>query len=254
MSVSRSLSQAGLGVPTGAWRWASLAFVLLALIAAGLTLAAPQVAGLAGYALLLGIAVVAALFVYAVWPRGGRAAQDALRVAEAAGKANIAWAITGEGGAVLDCNPVYRRMAGAGADETPPPPELALAGEPSAAVLYRLSRDAAEGRAREETFQVLPGLEIVAAVRPLSDKQSVWWFTPRLAASTSPQPVLTRAMPAATVATAAPPPARQPEKSAPFADASRSVSPQLTPQWAAALNIGDLFRDAPMGVAFADAQ
>ena len=38
--------------------------------------------------------------------------------------------ITGEGGAVLDCNPVYRRMAGVGENETPPPPELALAGEP----------------------------------------------------------------------------------------------------------------------------
>ena len=67
MSASRSLSEAGLGVPTGAWRWASLAFVLLALVAAALTLAAPQVAGLAGYALLLGIAVVAVLFVFAVW-------------------------------------------------------------------------------------------------------------------------------------------------------------------------------------------
>jgi two-component system cell cycle sensor histidine kinase/response regulator CckA len=171
-----------------------------------------------------------------VWPRGGRAAQDALRVAEAAGKANIAWAITGEGGAVLDCNPVYRRMAGVGENETPPPPELALAGEPSAAVLYRLSRDAAEGRAREESFQVLPGLEIVAAVRPLPDKQSAWWFTPRLAASTSPQPSLTRA--AKTAA--------QPTVSAPVESAT------LAPE--ARQNIGDLFRDAPMGVAFADAQ
>ena len=79
----------------------------------------------------------------------------------------------------------------------PPPPELALAGEPSAAVLYRLSRDAAEGRAREESFVVVPGLEIVAAVRPLPDRQAAWWFTPRLAASTSPQPVLNRAAAAA---------------------------------------------------------
>jgi two-component system cell cycle sensor histidine kinase/response regulator CckA len=233
MNASRSLSEAGLGVPTGAWRWASLGFVLLALAAAALTIAAPQVAGLAGYALLLGIAVVAVLFVIAVWPRGGRAAQDALRIAEAAGKANIAWAITGEGGAVLDCNPVYRRMAGVGENETPPPPELALAGEPSAAVLYRLSRDAAEGRAREETFQVLPGLEIVAAVRPLPDKQSAWWFTPRLAASTSPQPSLTRA-----AKTAAQPTVSAPAESAPEVRQ----------------NIGDLFRDAPMGVAFADSQ
>ncbi len=240
MSASRSLSEAGLGVPTGAWRWASLGFVLLALAAAALSIAAPQVAGLAGYTLLLGIAVVAVLFVFAVWPRGGRAAQDALRIAEAAGKANIAWVITGEGGAVLDCNPVYRRMAGVGENETPPPPELALAGEPSAAVLYRLSRDAAEGRSREETFHVLPGLEIVAAVRPLPDKQAAWWFTPRLAASTSPQPILSRA------AKAAP----QPSVSAPVEPvAAAPASTAETGQ-----NIGDLFRDAPMGVAFADGQ
>jgi len=132
---------------------------------------------------------------------------------------------------VLDCNPVYRRMAGVGETETPPPPELALAGEPSAAVLYRLSRDASEGRAREETFVVMPGLEIVAAVRPLPDKQAAWWFTPRLAASTSPQPVLTRAAAAAPApAVSAPVTAAQPLE-----------------------NAGDLFRDAPMGVAFADA-
>ena len=231
MNAAKSLSATPVGVPTGAWRWAALGFVLLALGAAGLTIAMPQVAGLAGYALLGGIAVLAILFLYAVWPRGGRASADALRVAEAAAKANIAWAITGEGGAVLDCNPVYRRMAGVGETETPPPPELALAGEPSAAVLYRLSRDASEGRAREETFVVMPGLEIVAAVRPLPDKQAAWWFTPRLAASTSPQPVLTRAAAAAPApAVSAPVTAAQPLE-----------------------NAGDLFRDAPMGVAFADA-
>ena len=232
MNASRSLSATSVGVPSGPWRWAALVFVLLALGAAVLTISAPQIAGLAGYALLGGIAVVAVLFLVAIWPRSSRATQDALRIAEAAGKANIAWAITGEGGAVLDCNPVYRRMAGVGENETPPPPELALAGEPSAAVLYRLSRDAAEGRAREETFQVVPGLEIVAAVRPLADKQAVWWFTPRLAASTSPQPVLTRAA------------AAQPEPQAP--------EPVIAPVAAPIQNAGDLFRDAPMGVAFAE--
>jgi len=213
MNVSRSLSTAGVG-------------------AAGLTLFAPPT-GLAGFALLGGIALVAILFLFAVWPRSSRATADALRVAEAAGKANIAWAITGEDGAVLDCNPVYRRMAGVGDMESPPPPELALAGEPSAAVLYRLSRDAAEGRAREETFVVVPGLEIVAAVRPLPDRQAAWWFTPRLAASTSPQPVLSRA------AAAAPAPVVCAPVAAPV-----SIAPIQ--------NIGDLFRDAPMGVAFAD--
>jgi PAS domain S-box-containing protein len=237
MNASRSLSASPLGVPTGAWRWAALGFAVLAVAAAGLAIAAPQVAGLAGYVLLGGIAILALLFVVAVWPRGGRAAADALRIAEAAAKANIAWAITGEGGAVLDCNPVYRRMAGVGEMETPPPPELALAGEPSAAVLYRLSRDAAEGRAREETFQVVAGLEIVAAVRPLPDKQAAWWFTPRLAASTSPQPVLTRPVALAAVAEA-----RKEESLSTPAPVARQIE-----------NPGDLFRDAPMGVAFADA-
>ena len=228
MDTTRSLSRVPVGVPSGGWRWAALTFVLFALAAAVLTITAPQVAGLAGYALLGGIAVLALLFTVAVWPRATRHTQDALRIAEAAAKANVAWAITGEGGAVLDCNPVYRRMAGVGEMETPPPPELALTGEPSAAVLYRLARDASEGRAREETFQVVPGLEIVAAVRPLPDKQAAWWFTPRLAASTSPQPVLTRA----AVATPEP--------------AVAAPAPVIE-------NAGDLFRDAPMGVAFADA-
>jgi PAS domain S-box-containing protein len=227
-------------VPSGAWRWAALVFVLLALGAAVLTIAAPQVAGLAGYALLGGIAVVAVLFLFAVWPRTGRAGADALRVAEAAAKANIAWAITGEGGAVLDCNPVYRRMAGVGEMESPPPPELALAGEPSAAVLYRLSRDAAEGKPREESFVVMPGLEIVAAVRPLPNGQAAWWFTPRLAASGSLQPNLTRA--------AAPP--AQPLQAAPAPAVS---APVPAPSLALPANASDLFRDAPMGVAFTDA-
>jgi two-component system cell cycle sensor histidine kinase/response regulator CckA len=234
MDASRSLSATPIGVPSGAWRWAAIGFGLLAFAAAVIAVVMPQT-GVAGFAVLIGIALISLFLIYAIWPRGSRATQDALRVAEAAAKANVAWAITGEGGAVLDCNAVYRRMAGVGELETPPPPELALAGEPSAAVLYRLSRDAAEGRAREESFQVVPGLEIVAAVRPLPDKQAAWWFTPRLAASTSPQPVLTRA---AAVAPA-------PAVSAP--------EPAPAPVIAAPANAGDLFRDAPMGVAFADA-
>ena len=230
------MSTVSVGVPVGPWRWAALGCVLVALGAAGLAVAAPQIVGLAGHALLGGIALVALLFLFGVWPRTGRAAEEALRVAQAAAKANIAWAITGEDGGVLDCNPVYRRMAGVGDTETPPPPELALAGEPSAAVLYRLARDAAEARAREESFVVLPGLEIVAAVRPLPGKQTAWWFTPRLAASTSPQPVLQRIRGAE--------PQKAQAEPAPSMPQSAAAAPQ---------DIGDLFRDAPMGVAFADA-
>jgi two-component system cell cycle sensor histidine kinase/response regulator CckA len=205
-----------MGVPTGAWRWAALAFLCLALGAAGLVVVKAYWVGWMGAMFLVAIGAVASLFFYAVWPKESLRASDARRVAEAAARASIAWAITGGDGAVLDCNDVYRRMSGAKDGEAAPPPELALAGGPSAAVLYRLTRAAAEGKAREETFAVSAGIEIVAAVRPLSNAQAAWWFAPRLAASQA--------------AVAAKPP--QPSAAPP--------------------HLGEMFRDAPVGVAFAD--
>ena len=119
MQASRTLSSLAFGVPAGAWRWAALAFAALALAAAGIwPCPQPGKAGFAGYALLGGIAAVASLLFYAVWPRDGLKTEDARRVAEAAASANVAWAITGADGAVLDCNPVYRRMAGAKDNES----------------------------------------------------------------------------------------------------------------------------------------
>jgi PAS domain S-box-containing protein len=237
MDASPSLSELPVGLPFGGWRWAAIGAVVVALAAAALALTQPVLAGWAGYALLSGIVVLAAFLLVAVWPRQAHGLEAARRIAEAAGKANVAWAITGDGGAVIDCNPVYRRMAGIKENETAPPPELALAGEPSAAVLYRLARDAAEGRAREESFQVMPGLEIIAAVRPLANGQASWWFVPRLAARAD--------MPARSdmPAAAQPAPVAQPAAAAPAPAISAPV-PAAT---------DDLFRDAPMGVAFADA-
>ncbi len=215
MMATRSILGGNLGVPAGGWRWAALGFVLLALAAAALAVTTPDAARWAGVALLAGIGAVASLFLYAVWPRESMSAADARRIAEAAARANVAWAITGSDGSVLECNDVYRRMAGTAEGEAAIPPELALAGEPSASVLYRLARGAAEGVAREESFVVAPGLEIVAAVRPLAGGQTTWWFTPRLS-----------------------PGARAAAKPAPV-----PVN----------LGVSDIFRDAPMGVAFADA-
>ena len=223
-----------MGVSAGAWRWAALGFGLLALATAVLALIYPDKAGFAGYALLGGIGAVAALLLYAVWPREGFRILEVKRVAEAAARANVAWAITGVDGAVVDCNPVYRLMAGTREGESPTPPELALAGEPSSAVLYRLARDAAEGRPREESFQVMPGLDLVAAVRPLKDQQTVWWFTPRLLASVSP----VHAAQPAPMAPAAPQPV-----------APVMVAPEARTHQTA----GALFQDAPIGVAFVDA-
>ncbi len=219
MMATRSLTITnGGGVPAGAWRWAALIFLFLAIGAAALAVMTPDASRWAGVMLLAGIGAVASIFLYAIWPRESLTTQDARRVAEAAARANVAWAITGTDGAVLDCNDVYRRMAGAMQGESAPPPELALAGEPSTPVLYRLTRASADAVAREESFVVAPGLEIVAAVRPLADKQTAWWFTPRLAPSA-----------AHTQAAAVVP--------VPHATEPR---------------VGDMFRDAPMGMAFAN--
>ena len=215
MMATRSILGGNLGLPAGGWRWAALGFVVLALGAAGLAVATPDAARWAGVALLCGIGALGSLFLYAVWPREAMSAADARRVAEAAARANVAWAITGADGAVLDSNEVYRRMAGAVEGEAAAPPELALAGEPSAAVLYRLTRCAADGVAREESFTVAPGLEVVAAVRPMAGGQTVWWFTPRLSPGARP-----------------------------------AAKPAAAP---ADVGVSDLFRDAPMGVAFAGA-
>ena len=207
-----------MGVPAGAWRWAALFFLCLALGAAVLAVVSASYVGWMGVMFLAAIGAVASLFLFAVWPKESLSTADARRVAEAAARANIAWAITGKDGAVLECNDVYRKMSGAEPGQAAPPPELALAGEPSAAVLYRLTRAAAEGKAREESFAVSPGIEVVAAVRPLKDAQSAWWFAPRLAAS----------------------------KAAMAAAAEQTHAANAPP------HLGDIFRDAPVGVAFAD--
>ncbi|HEY1632673.1 MAG TPA: ATP-binding protein [Rhizomicrobium sp.] len=215
---ARSITHGVNGLPAGAWRWAALGFVALAVASAGLAVAAGNAAGWTGIMLLAGVGAVASLFLYAIWPRESLTGAEARRVAEAAARANVAWAITGADGAVLDCNDVYRRMAGAGETDAAPPPELALGGEASSAMLYRLARSAAEGEAREESLRIHAGLEVVVAVRPLSGAQNkgqaAWWFAPRLAATQA------EAAPAVAVPTPLPP--------------------------------ASLFRDAPVGVAMAD--
>jgi two-component system cell cycle sensor histidine kinase/response regulator CckA len=204
------------GLPAGGWRWAALGFVMIALASGGLAVGAPNLARWAGFALLAGIGAVASVFLYAVWPRAGVRLTETKRVADAAARASVAWVVTGADGAVLDCNDLYRRLTGIAENEVPPPPELALSGEPQGAVLYRLSRAAAEGEAREEIVQLGPTLELAASVRPLPGGQAAWWFTPRIAAAQGA---------ALLVATAA-------------------AAPNIT-----ALPV--LFRDAPVGVALA---
>src|SRR5690242_14144614 len=163
-----TVSNGNLGIQPGIWRWVALGFASLAIVSAAVTLVMPRDSGWLGVALLAGIGAVGSIFLFAIWPRGGAKSQDARRVAEAAAAANVAWAVTGPDGILIECNDAYRKLAGAGDGHLPAPPELALSGENSGAMLFRLARSARSGEALEEAFPVAPGLEVVAAVRPLS--------------------------------------------------------------------------------------
>jgi two-component system cell cycle sensor histidine kinase/response regulator CckA len=216
MSYARALGVGSYGLPSGHWRWVAMGFMLLALAGAGLAVASPHESGWIGLVLVLGIGVAASIFLYAIWPRGGWQGLEARRVAEAALRANVAWVVTSADGAVVACNEAYRTLAGVKPHDTAPSPELGLATEFSAAGLYRLAHSAADGKAQEETLSLGPGRDILAAVRPLHGRQAAWWFTPQFVA--------------APVAQESPP--------------TRTTSTPVS---------ASFFRDAPIGVAVADA-
>ncbi len=85
MDATPTLSQSPIGLPSGGWRWAAIAAVVVALAAAGLAMTQPVLAGWAGYILLFGIVILAVFLLVAVWPRAGRGMDGARRIAEAAG-------------------------------------------------------------------------------------------------------------------------------------------------------------------------
>ncbi|HXJ01152.1 MAG TPA: ATP-binding protein, partial [Micropepsaceae bacterium] len=182
--LSRNFSphQAG-----GMSRLAALLFFLLAVAGAGAILFEPQFARWAGALLTAFVGVGAALLLMAAWPRTSADLEEARRAASAAASSNVAWAVTAKDGSVLDCNVAYRFLAGAGDGEPPAPPQLAFPGEGPAAALYRLSRAANEGRAREENFETESGQKLTAAVRALRGGESAWWFTPRLPEAAPPK-------------------------------------------------------------------
>jgi two-component system cell cycle sensor histidine kinase/response regulator CckA len=187
VNLSRVLGTGSYGLPSGLWRWIAVGFALIAIAGAGFAIASPQGSGWLGLVLIAGIGAIASMLLYAVWPHGSLRRIGARRVAEAAARANVAWAVTGADGAILDCNDAYRDLAGVKPGETAPPPELALATESSAANLYRLTHSATQGKSREETLRLGSGVELVGAVRPLKGGEATWWFTPRLVSPASPQ-------------------------------------------------------------------
>jgi two-component system cell cycle sensor histidine kinase/response regulator CckA len=215
MNAIRTAGIGSFGVAAGLWRWIAFGLLLIALAALGVSVGAPAASGWAGLALLAGTGLVGAVFLYAIRPRAKIAALDARRVAEAAARANVAWAITGRDGAIVDSNEAYRRLSGTSPDEVPAPPDLALANEAASAMLYRLTRSALAGVAREESFFVGTGLELAASVRPLRDGKAAWWFTPRLGGPDAGAPV------------------------------SAAPAPETAPS-------ASFYRDAPIGVAIAE--
>jgi len=204
--------------PGGVWRLAALVFFMLALVGAVVAVAEPSAARWAGTAFLAAIGTFALIAFVAALPKRTRAREEAERAAAVAATSNIAWAVTGRDGAVVDCNTAYRFLAGAGAGEPPSPPELAFAGAGAAAALYRLARAATEARAREENFETETGQKLSAAIRPLKSGETAWWFTPRL-----------------------------PEAVPSLSSAIEGYAPS------ALIRFSDFFRHAPVGVAIASA-
>ncbi len=192
MMATRSLGS-NLGIPAGAWRWAALGFVFLALAAAGLAVMTPNAVGWAGVMLVGGDR------------RGGKPV-PVRGVAQ--GKAEQQRRATGGGGGgARQCRLGDHRHGrrGAGLQRRLSPHvgrnrrrsrAAAGTGAGGRAVCRRALSPVARRRRRRGArgnVPVGPGLEIVAAVRPLSDGQTAWWFTPRLSAMRSPNGLCARA-------------------------------------------------------------
>jgi two-component system cell cycle sensor histidine kinase/response regulator CckA len=183
----------------GSSRLAALFFFLLAVAGALAVSFEPQFARWAGALLVAFIGVGAVFLLVAAWPRPSVDIEEARRAAAAAASSNVAWAVTGRDGSVLDCNVAYRFLAGAGDGEPPAPPQLAFPGQGPATALYRLARAANEGRAREEDFETESGQKLTAAVRALSRGESAWWFSPRLPEAAPPKGATEKKNPSALI-------------------------------------------------------
>jgi len=166
MQDSRSFSGLDHGCIGRRMALGALGFGLLALATAGLALVYPDKAGFAGYALLGGIGAVAALLLYAVV--AARRVQDSR--GQAGGRSRrprqcgVGDHRAGRRGGGLQSR--LSPDAGTKDGDSPAPPELALGGRTVQRGALSPGARRREGRAREESFQVMPGLELVAAVRP----------------------------------------------------------------------------------------
>ena len=164
----------------GVSRLAALAFFLISLAGAAITLSTPQMGRWASASLLGAIGILALLMLVGAWPRRGKAGEENSRAASAAAASNVAWAVTSKEGAVLDCNAAYRVLAGVSdadhpsprntrspARDRPRPSIVSRAPPPKAASAKRISKPK-------------PAQKLTATVKPLKHGEAAWWFTPRL--------------------------------------------------------------------------
>src|SRR5438067_6657481 len=157
--------------------WAGGAIFLLLCTAAGSVLFLDPDMPRRITAALFSLIAIGGLTLVFVLRRNGRLRTEASRAAAAAvsDSTNVACAVTAKDGCIIGCNAAYRDLAGCG-DEAPEPPQLGFRTETAAGPMYRLSRAAHMGVAHQETFEAMPGRKLIAAVSPMKNGETVWWF------------------------------------------------------------------------------
>lgn len=159
--------------------WAGvLIFVLLCVAAGAIFLVNPE-APRRTVAVLLMIGMSGAVTLLVLLRRQGRAHQRSGRAADAASAENVAWAVTGSDGCIIDCNDAYRALVRRQGSDEPDPPQLAFRSDSAAGPLYRLLRAAHDRQAHQETFDAIPTRSVTAAVSPLKKGETAWWFISR---------------------------------------------------------------------------
>jgi len=159
--------------------WAGVViFVLLCIAAGAMFLVNPETPRRA-IAVLLAIVITGAATLLLLLRRQGTARHLSGRVAAAASAENVAWAVTGSDGCMIDCNDAYRALVRRNGSDAPDPPQLAFRSDSAAGPLYRLLRAAHDHQAHQEAFDVTPNRSLTAAVSPLQKGENVWWFISR---------------------------------------------------------------------------
>ncbi len=159
--------------------WAGAAiFILLCIAAGAIFLVNPETPRRA-VAVLLALGMSGAATLLFLLRRHGIAHHQSGRAAAAAAAENVAWAVTGSDGCMIDCNDAYRALVRRERIDATDPPQLAFRSDSAAGPLYRLLRAAHDHQAHQEVFDAGPSRILTAAVSPLKKGETAWWFIPR---------------------------------------------------------------------------